>query len=190
MQKLEDPKVCDQCGNALSNKVRRFCTRECWYAWKAERPVPLEVRFWKHVDKVKGPDGCWPWQGASSQHGYGHINSGPKPNRRLIASRVSYELANGPIPPGAHVLHSCDNPPCVNPAHLFLGDPKDNSDDKVKKGRHARGETHGGSRLTDADIAAIRALRDAGHTGRYIANLMSISEGWVSMIINDKVRTG
>lgn len=180
-------KKCEQCGGELRGNQGRFCSRPCWYEWKALRPVPLEVRFWKHVDK-QGPDECWPWTGASSQYGYGHINSGPKPNRRLIASRVSYEIANGPIPAGAHVLHSCDNPPCVNPAHLSIGSPRDNSDDKITKQRHARGATHGGARLSESDVEAIRALSAAGQTGRYIANLLGTSEGWVSMIINNKGR--
>ena len=86
-------------------------------------------RFWSKVAKTEG--GCWVWQGAR-QREYGSVGFEGKVRR---AHRVSYEMAYGPIPDGAHVLHSCDNPPCVNPSHLRPGTRADNMRDRVLHGR-------------------------------------------------------
>ena len=90
-------------------------------------------RFTTHV-RVGFPDGCWRWKGAKTVDGYGTFGGGGLPFTAR-AHRVSWELFVGPIPEGAHVLHRCDNPGCVNPEHLWLGTAKDNSDDKYAKGR-------------------------------------------------------
>jgi len=76
--------------------------------------------------------GCWIWTRCTSRQGYGQITICRK---TIPASRVSYELFVGPIPDGMFVCHSCDTPPCVNPAHLWIGSPKDNVSDMIKKGR-------------------------------------------------------
>src|SRR5947209_19812053 len=95
---------------------------------------PLDVRFWRRV-VVAGADDCWVWTGARSKSGYGRIGA-DRPRRVLQAHRVAYELTNGVhLPPEDCVLHRCDNPPCCNPAHLFLGDRAVNNADMDAKGR-------------------------------------------------------
>jgi len=89
----------------------------------------LRDRFWKKVKKIK--NGCWEWVGATTC-GYGRIGVCGK---TVIAHRLSWVWANGKIPKGLCVLHKCDNRPCVNPKHLFLGTKKDNTRDCIRKGR-------------------------------------------------------
>lgn len=99
---------------------------------KAKGPTPKAAseRFW-HKVAVKGPADCWEWQAGKSR-GYGTCFEHGMP---VSAHRVSYAMHNGPIPPGMVVMHSCDNPGCVNPAHLSVGTQADNMADKTKKGR-------------------------------------------------------
>lgn len=97
-------------------------------------------RFWQRVDKSGD---CWLWTARRDKDGYGGISIGSKNFR---AHRIAYELTFGAIPKGLIVCHHCDNPPCCNPSHLFLGTQQDNSTDRVKKGRAASGDRNG-SRL-------------------------------------------
>jgi hypothetical protein len=92
----------------------------------------IAERFWPKVRK--GPD-CWLWA-ACTANGYGTIGSGGKHGHQLLAHRVAWEMAYGPIPPGLCVLHHCDNRLCVRHGHLFLGTHKDNTQDMMAKGRH------------------------------------------------------
>jgi hypothetical protein len=87
-------------------------------------------RFWSKVSKS---DGCWLWIAYRDEKGYGAFGFKGKVQR---AHRVAYELALGPIAPGMHVLHSCDNPSCVNPSHLRLGTHADNMRDRIERGRN------------------------------------------------------
>lgn len=113
----------------------------------------LKERF---ESRIRVTPGCWLWTGARCGDGYGNIRG---QGRVLRAHRVSFQLYVGEIQQGLHVLHSCDNPACVNPAHLRLGTHQDNMDDMYSKGRRepARGLRNGATKLNDAARQAILA---------------------------------
>tara|TARA_R100000935_G_scaffold5325_1_gene12269 strand:+ start:22667 stop:23134 length:468 start_codon:yes stop_codon:yes gene_type:complete len=116
-----------------------------------------EDRFWAKVDKTPGfgrNGDCWEWQGGQLRHGYGRFSVGQGEEK---AHRYSYALAKGSIPDGMIICHHCDNPPCVNPSHLFLGEHQDNSDDKLQKMRHRYGDNSANSKLTEDQVRAIIA---------------------------------
>ena len=113
--------------------------------------TPVDVRFWRNVQKTET---CWLWMGARNMTHYGLL--GIDGHSRL-AHRISYALLVGPIPDGLDVLHKCDNPPCVNPDHLFLGDAKANAADKIAKGRHITGPSVLTAQLNADQVRQIRA---------------------------------
>jgi len=116
----------------------------------------LADRFWEKVD-IRGPDECWPWLASTGERGYGKIMiHGPDGKAMATASRIAYELCFGPVHDGLQVLHSCDNPPCCNPGHLFLGTQLQNVADMEAKGRMSVGEEHPTAKLTAAQVAEIR----------------------------------
>jgi hypothetical protein len=123
-------------------------------------------KFWELVDK-RGPEECWPWKGNRLKDGYGRRgNAIPK------AHRFSYEIAHGVmLSRETLVRHTCDNPPCCNPAHLLIGTPLDNMVDKRVRGRAGKmfGECHGNAVLTDAEVEEVRRRYDAGDAVTAIA---------------------
>lgn len=129
----------------------------------SRKPVPLEVRFWKFVDK-RGPDECWPWIGSKNQDGYGTISQDFGVRPQLRATHVSMALDGRPREGDNHGLHSCDNPPCVNPAHLRWGTPMDNSKDKHQRRRNVVlfGVGHGCAKLNDDNVRYIRSCGKSG----------------------------
>jgi hypothetical protein len=129
--------------------------------------VSEQERFWAKVQKG---DGCWLWTGGKFRRGYGAFKRrGPDGRfQQQKAHRVSYEWLVGPVPDGLCVLHTCDNPPCVNPAHLFLGTNLDNSEDRRVKGRSRNGymgQTHckHGHPLNEGNYS-LRRRADGGYT--------------------------
>lgn len=144
--------------------------------------TPLATRLWAKIAKA-GPGDCWPWQGSPDANGYGRIGAGGKYGKSLLAHRAAYESAVGPIPPGLHVLHRCDNPPCCNPAHLWAGTDADNNADMIAKGRKrwraSQGTAHGCAKLTDAQVLAIRS---APGKQRDIAKEYGVSQTTVNYI--------
>ena len=135
--------------------------------------------------KIKKIDGCWIWQAGTCKDGYGQISYGSKTYR---AHRLSYEAYIGKIPKGLIIMHSCDNPLCVNPKHLLLGTHQDNTDDKIKKGRQTilRGESVSNSKLTEAQVLLIRARLASTRWGSIhltittFAKSFSVSPGAIS----------
>jgi len=144
--------------------------------------MPQE-RFWKFVDK-RGPDECWEWTGNVSHNGYGQLRGATR-NATVRAHRLSYEMHVGPIPSNLlclcqgnnRRLHKCDNPKCVNPNHLFLGNQFENIQDKMRKGRAATGVRHGRAKLNPEKVREARLLRAQGWTYRKIAERFAVSEG-------------
>ena len=110
----------------------------------------VEERFWEKVDRTGD---CWLWTGCKIKDGYGRF--GIRSYELELAHRVAWELTYGPIPEGKEVCHTCDNPPCVNPAHLFLADHKMNMRDMVVKARQSKGEHRPNHKLTYTQVQEI-----------------------------------
>jgi hypothetical protein len=138
--------------------------------------APLEVRFWLKVKKV-GENECWEWQGQKLANGYGRISLGVKALGSDGAHRVSWRLANkAEIPAGMFVMHSCDNPSCVNPKHLSIGTPKENSQDMISKGRKrvvAPVGTGNGKALINEEI--VKQIRQSSDSHASLARRFGVS---------------
>jgi hypothetical protein len=143
--------------------------------------------FWSKVDKESSSTDCWLWTGAK-QGGrggkYGAFQLGWKIQKR--AHRLSFEIANGPIPDGMMVCHVCDVPLCVNPAHLFLGTAKENIDDMDAKNRRVscKGQRNGASKLT---TEAVRNIYLDPRTNREIAQDYNVNSNLISQIRHRKI---
>ena len=131
-------------------------------------------RFWSHVDMGE-PDACWSWLAYRSHKGYGRFWTA---NGTFGAHRVAYYLKHGD-PAQQCVCHTCDDPACCNPQHLWTGTNQNNVSDKVQKLRHLRGETHPGSKLTNNDVIGIRESLDPSGVA---AKRYGISDGTVRLI--------
>jgi len=144
------------------------------------------------VERCKTPEAlqdgeCWSWTGAMRPNGYGHWHA----HGTRIAHRAVWIEVLGPINPATlHVLHHCDNPPCVRPGHLFLGTDADNVQDMLAKGREARnyGDDHHNVKLTDAQVAEIRALRKQGLYLRTIAERYGVDPSHIGKIVRGQAR--
>lgn len=119
-------------------------------------------RFWSKVNKTPG---CWEWTAGTNDSGYGQISIIVQGKKRVIkAHRWAWEQENGPIPAGLELLHSCDNPLCVKPAHLTPGTRAQNQADKCAKGRQARGAMLPHTRLLPPDVLAVKGEYARGRT--------------------------
>lgn len=147
----------------------------------------LEEKFWLYTS-VGAITDCWIWHGPTDgDEGYGRVCVGRRTS--IYAHRLSYQIHNGPIPDGLDILHSCDNPQCVNPCHLRAGTHLDNMKDMIARGHLVqpeprRGESNHFSKLTEAAVIEIRALHEAGIPRRTIALRFGIVPGTVTKIVS------
>jgi hypothetical protein len=143
---------------------------------RGTRPrASAEERFWAKVTRAAG-NACWGWTGAKKSHGYGTFMVD---GVLVSANRFSYELHYGPIPEGLFACHRCDNPPCCNPAHLFLGTQAENMDDARRKGRTRSGN----ARLTAATVRVATDRRAAGASFEAIAAELGVSRKTISRAV-------
>lgn len=180
MAKNDLTKNCEYCGVGFVpiKTIRRFCSHSC--PVRHRHPGGLKERLFRRVNKTET---CWLWTGYTSRGGYGMIRVGEK---MRTTHRVSWEIHHGPIPigeghHGTCVLHRCDNPPCVNPAHLFLGTAADNNRDREQKhrGNQPKGKANGWAKLTEAQVLDIR---NGGGTQKEAGQRHGISQAHVSKI--------
>lgn len=131
---------------------------------------------------VRKTDGCWEWTGRRDRQGYGRLRMNGK---ECLAHRVAWELTRGPIPEGMKVCHSCDNPPCIRPDHLWLGTQRDNVLDMEHKGRavHVRGQHQGSAKLTEKQVLRIRIRCANGEGRRKLAREYGVSHTNVELIV-------
>ena len=176
---MKTNRICKICGKQFSIEIRDIkrgkgscCSRICGTAyakkarWKQHHET-IGTWFWDCVDKSKGDDSCWPWTRSCMKEGsYGRLILHGK---QVVAHRVAYELAIGNIPNGMLVCHKCDNPPCCNPGHLFVGTNQDNMTDRQEKGRYTSGGQHHASKLSEQDVIQIRARLSSNETPWHIA---------------------
>jgi hypothetical protein len=142
-------------------------------------------RLWRHTSKSVDVNACWPWTGCLIGR-YGRISTGTRDRNGRYgverAHRVSYEIHNGPIPPGLFVLHSCDNPPCVNPKHLHLGTNVDNMREAVERKRFPLGEAKATARLSEQQVCEMRRRLHAGERVGAVAGAYGVDRSTVRRV--------
>ncbi|KKC39889.1 hypothetical protein WH87_04800 [Devosia epidermidihirudinis] len=144
---------------------------------------PVHDRFWSKVD-VRGEDECWPWTASSFPDGYGCFGYEGKTHH---AQRIAFLLANGEFDRSLEVRHTCDNPPCCNPAHLLLGTHADNMRDMAERGRtdypRLKGDAHPSSKLRSGQVLEIRRRSAAGESRVALGLEFGVAPSNITMIV-------
>ena len=167
----------------------RYCSHPCSVIARSAALPSLESRLWSHISRC--PHGpclycCWEWTSARTRKGYGSLGDHGKDYR---AHRLAYAFHNGKILTSfEHVCHHCDNPPCCNPWHLFLGTHLHNMQDMAQKGRQQKGELHAHAKLSTKQVVEIRALLAQGIGQRIIAEQFHVTRSNISAIHCERSR--
>lgn len=174
--------ICD-CGNKKiisESNLQSGNIKSCGCLRSIHRKNYDEDMKQKLFSKIKQVNDCWEWQGSLHRQGYGNF---PYKNSGQLAHRVSWILFNGEIPSGMNICHKCDNPPCVNPDHLFVGSYQDNINDMFRKGRkNHQGENHPKVKLSSSQVLEIRELLNKKITQEEICKKYGITNGHVGSI--------
>jgi hypothetical protein len=174
-------KLCGHCGKPIPRghnyRTKKFCSRPCYNATKPYSLERAKAAFWSRVD-MRAPNGCWEYTGARDKWGYGDIQFLKK---HVQAHRLSWKLLRGE-PGELDVLHKCHNPPCCNPAHLYLGTDADNTRDRVALRRHTFGERMAHAKLTEVQVLEIRAQRGAV-TQRELAKRYGVNQSTIGHLM-------
>jgi hypothetical protein len=178
-------KTCEHCGDVFSRD-----TRNTWAYWEKAKYCGHACAGMAHRARLEGKrlskaetfsrwviksDGCWIWSGATDKDGYGIFSYGRKSYR---AAKLALELDGRPVPKGLYACHTCDNPPCIRPDHLYPGTPTQNMADAI-----ARGRLNPRTKLTADQVVDIR--RAAG-THDEIAATFGVSRANISLIREGK----
>lgn len=145
--------------------------------------ITLEIVERFHEKWEVKENGCWEWTASTAGKGYGQMKV-PGERKQEYAHRISYMMHYGEIPEGMNVCHSCDNPKCVKPSHLFLGTVKDNLQDMKNKDRHLKGERNAKSKLTEEQVRHIHRLHDEGMSQGKIGKSFGVASGTIFKIIH------
>ncbi len=191
-------RVCKICGGSFKKylsqlKENSTCSNPCRFEWlkSLAKRIPIEQRFWNFVEKT---DGCWLWKGAVNKGGYGLFgyewNSETRRGKQTSANRIAWILTYGPIGKEIKVCHSCDNPSCVRPDHLWIGTQKENIQDMIQKKREVRnprrGEKHRSAKLTEHQVRTIRSSFQRGVSQSQLAREYSVVNQCINAIVHRK----
>lgn len=196
---VEEQKNCGQCGEPFRKRygdsadqwaAKKYCSTKCSNkAWSEQSAIPLEEK-WQTSFLKGGPDECWIWTGSRDDKGYGMFRDSGRKGKVWKAHRISYEKYKGTIPKGMVVCHSCDNPSCINPSHLWVGTMKDNMADcsaKKRTGpRPLKGEMVGTAKLDWRHVQLIRLAASKGATFADIGKAGETHPTNVALIVYEK----
>jgi hypothetical protein len=181
--------VCPHCSKTFKRRLHDLnrglgvtCSVSCGQRLRRAKQPRAEA-FWKKV-RLVSPGECWEWTGYVNKHGYGVTSWDQK---SMLSHRKAYKLTTGALPDDGKVLcHTCDNPPCCNPAHLFVGTGSENMQDSIAKGRFRRacGDANGKTKLLTPAVLDVRARFSRGETQTEISRELNINRSTVRNIVH------